>query len=103
MRERRRNSASTWRGSQAADIKRNPGHHADPVSVREASVSGIKGEATETVEDGLAFVDLDRERIVRSVAEDDIRAGIDGAMGDLLHVVEDVFVQAPVERGDHDV
>src|SRR5215472_6478034 len=40
---------------------------------------------------------------MRSVAEDDISAGVDSGMGDFLHVFENGLIDAPVTRGYDDI
>lgn len=41
-------------------------------------------EVAQTVEDGFAAVDLDAERLVPAVADEDVRAGLDRTVGELL-------------------
>src|SRR5262245_11126847 len=66
-----------------------------------AAVTGVEGEAAQSVKNRLALVDLHRQRVVRAVPDDDVGAGIYGGMGYLRHVVEHFLVQAPVVRGHH--
>ena len=66
-------------------------------------MSFVEGEASETVEDRLALVELDGRDGVDAVAHDDVGAGIDRRMGDLLLVLQHLVPQAPVVRRDQDV
>src|SRR5579871_1390922 len=77
--------------------------HADPIAVLDAAVSGMKGEAAETVVDRLAAIAFDRQREMRPVAENHIGTGVDRAMSDLPHVVEDGLIDSPMTRGDDDI
>src|SRR5205823_14817662 len=70
--------------------------HADPVAVPAAAMAGVKREAAETVEDRLAAIHLDRQRIMRAVPDHDVGAGIDRGMRDLAHIVEHLFAEPPM-------
>ena len=63
----------------------------------------LEQEVAEAVEDRLALVDLDGRDGVDAVSHDDIGAGIDRRMGDLLLVLQHLVPQAPVVRRDQDV
>ena len=84
-----------------------PGQQAQPVDRLEgavpATVSLVEGETAETVEDRLVLVDLDGRDGVDAVSHDDVGAGIDRRMGDLLLVLQHLGPQAPVVRRDQDV
>src|SRR4029077_611863 len=69
----------------------------------DAAVPGMKGEAAETVIDRLPAIAFDRQRKMRTVAENDISAGVDRSMGDFPHVLEDGLIHAPMTGGDDDV
>src|SRR5262249_61576363 len=70
--------------------------HAEPVAVPAAAVAGVKREAAEAVEDRPAFVDFDRQRIVRTMPHHDVRAGIDRRVRDLGHIRQDLLAKSPV-------
>ena len=67
------------------------------------AMPGMEREAAEPVEHRLAAVDLDRQRIMRPVADDDVGAGVDRGMRDLAHVVEHLLAETPMARRDDDV
>ena len=73
----------------------------EPVAVLSAAVAGMERKTAEPVKDRRLLVDLDGERIVRPVADDEIGSGIDCPVGDLCHVAEDVLVQPPM-KGAYD-
>src|SRR6266567_9411541 len=50
----------------------DPRHHADPIAVLPAAMAGMEREAAEAVEDRLAAIKLDRQRIMRPVADHDV-------------------------------
>jgi len=56
-------------------------HKPDPVLVFASAVAGVEGQIAETVKDGPAAVELDRQRIMRTVADDDVGACLDCRMG----------------------
>ncbi len=67
------------------------------------AMAGVERKAAESVEDRFAAIDLDGQRIVRAVADDQIGPRIDRRVGDLGHVGEHLLVQSPVAGRDDDV
>src|SRR5215472_18864853 len=67
------------------------------------AMPGVKREAAEPVKDWLTLVDLDRQRIVRAMADDEVGAGIDRSMGNLAHVLQNLPADAPVAGGNDNV
>ena len=65
-----------------------------------AEVTGVERETAQAVVNRFALVDLDRQRIMRAVADHHIGAGVDRRMRDLRHVIEHVLMQAPVTGSD---
>ena len=51
----------------------------------------------------LPLIHLDRQRVVRAMADHDVGAGVDRGMGDLAHVGQHFLVQPPMAGRHHDV
>ena len=71
-------------------------HHANPVAVPAAAMTGVEGETAEAIIDWFPAIHLDRQRIVRTVADHDVGAGIDRGMADLAHIGQHLLVQPPM-------
>ena len=56
----------------------------------------MEREAAEAVEDRPAFVDFDRQRIMRTVPHHDVRAGVYRRVRDLGHIREDLVAKSPM-------
>ena len=67
------------------------------------AVAGLEAQVAEAIVDRPALVDLDRQRIVRSVAHDDVGAGVDRRPADVGHVLHRFAPEAPVARRDEDI
>ena len=90
------------RAGDLASVERDARHLPDPVADGNAAeMACMEREAAQTVVNRLAFIDLNRQRIVRTMADHDVGAGIDRGVRDLRHVIEHVLMQAPVARGNH--
>src|SRR5437016_13388463 len=50
-------------------VERQFGHHTDPVGVLAPAVAGLEAEIAKAIVDRPSLVDLDRQRIVRPVAD----------------------------------
>src|ERR1051326_4360147 len=78
----------------AIDVGAN--HRADPVAVCPAAMAGVKRKTAEAVEDWSAAMHLDGQGIMRAMADNDVRAGIDRRVADVAHVGQRVLAKAPM-------
>ena len=89
------------RAGDLARIEGDARHLPDPVADRNAAeVTRVERETAQTVVNRFALVDLDRQRIMRTVTDHHIGAGVDRRMRDLRHVIEYVLMQTPVTGSD---
>src|SRR5262249_21972914 len=73
-------------------------NHADPVGMAPAAMAGVEREAAEAVEDRPALVDLDRQAVMRPMADHEISAAVDCGVRNLGHVFEDLAAESPMTR-----
>ena len=64
---------------------------------------GLEGETPDLVEDRLTLAHFYPQRHVGAMAHHQVCACIDGRMGDLHLVIQDLMIQAPMMAGDDDV
>src|SRR5438105_7174346 len=68
-----------------------------------AAMSGMKREAAEPVKDRPAFVNLDRQRVVRPMADHDVGPGIYRGMAYLGHILQYLAAYSPMTGSDDDI